>query len=62
MGLRRTLWITLFGSSALGLLIMFSRIITGDTVGLNDLAIQTSAFVIFAFLLWKDRSDKTDED
>ena len=60
-GLRRALWIALFGSAALGFFIMFSKIITGDTVSLNDFAIQTSALVILGVLLLKDRN-KTDED
>ena len=57
-GLRRAIWIALFGSAALGFFIMFSKIITGDTVSINDLAIQTSALVILGFLLFKDRSKK----
>ena len=60
-GLRRALWIALFGSAALGFFIMFSKIITGGTVSLNDFAIQTSALVILGVLLLKDRN-KTDED
>ena len=60
-GLRRAVWIALFGSAALGFFIMFSKIITGDTVALNDFAIQTSALIILGILLLKDRN-KTDED
>ena len=60
-GLRRVVWIALFGSAALGFFIMFSKIITGDTVSLNDFAIQSSALVILGFLLLKDRNN-TDED
>ena len=55
-GLRRTLWIALFGSAALGFLIMFSKIITGEVVSVNDLVIQISALLILGFLLFKDRS------
>ena len=55
-GLRRTVWIALFGSAALGLFIMLTNIIAGDIVSINDLAIQTSALVILGFLLFKDRS------
>ena len=55
-GLRRAVWIALFGSAALGLFIMVTNIIAGDTVSINDLAIQTSALVILGFLLFKDRS------
>ena len=57
-GLRRAVWIALFGSAALGLLIMVTNIIAGDTVSINDLAIQTSALVILGFLLFKDRSEE----
>ena len=55
-GLRRAVWIALFGSAALGLLIMLTNIIAGDSVSINDLAIQVSALVIIGFLLIKDRS------
>ena len=55
-GLRRAVWIALFGSAALGFLIMITNIIAGDNVSLNDLAIQSSALVILGFLLLKDRS------
>jgi hypothetical protein len=55
-GLRRAVWIALFGSAALGLFIMVTNILAGDTVSINDLAIQTSALVILGFLLFKDRS------
>ena len=59
-GLRRAIWIALFGSAALGFFIMFSKIITGDTVSINDFAIQTSALVILGFLLFKDRNKASD--
>ena len=55
-GLRRAVWIALFGSAALGFFIMFSKIITGDTVSMNDFAIQSSALLILGFLLFKDRN------
>ena len=55
-GLRRAVWIALFGSAALGFFIMFTNIIAGETVSINDLAIQISALVILGFLLFKDRS------
>ena len=55
-GLRRAVLIALFGSAALGLFIMVTNIIAGDTVSINDLAIQISALVILGFLLFKDRS------
>ena len=55
-GLRRAVWIALFGSATLGLFIMVTNIFVGDRVSINDLAIQTSALVILGFLLFKDRS------
>ena len=55
-GLRRAVWIALFGSAALGLFIMITNIIAGDTVSFNDLAIQSSALLILSFLLLKDRN------
>ena len=55
-GLRRAVWIALFGSAALGLFIMVTNIIAGDSVSINDLAIQISALVILGFLLFKDRT------
>ena len=60
-GLRRAVWIALFGSAALGFFIMFSKIITGDTVSINDFAIQTSALLILGFLLLKDRNKEVDD-
>jgi hypothetical protein len=51
--LRRAVWIALFGSAALGLFIMVTNIIAGDTVSINDLAIQTSALVILGFCCLK---------
>tara|TARA_Y100001968_G_scaffold286882_1_gene287888 strand:+ start:254 stop:616 length:363 start_codon:yes stop_codon:yes gene_type:complete len=60
-GLRRAIWIALFGSAALGFFIMFTKIITGDVVLINDFVIQTSALFILGFLLFKDRN-KVDED
>ena len=57
-GLRRAVWIALFGSAALGFFIMVTNIIAGDTVSINDLAIQLSALVILGFLLFKDRSQE----
>ena len=60
-GLRRAVWIALFGSAALGLLIMLTNMLAGDKVSINDLAIQTSALLILGFLLLKDRN-KQDND
>ena len=55
-GLRRAVWIALFGSAALGFFIMVTNVIAGDNVSINDLAIQASALIILGFLLLKDRS------
>ena len=55
-GLRRAVWVALFGSATLGFFIMFCKIITGDSVSFNDFAIQTSALLILGFLLFKDRN------
>ena len=60
-GLRRAVWIALFGSAALGFFIMLTNIIAGDTVSIKDLGIQISAIIILGFLLLKDRS-KSDID
>ena len=60
-GLRRAVWIALFGSAALGFLIMFTNIIAGDKVSINDLAIQTSALLVLGFLLFKDRNKQDDD-
>ena len=59
-GLRRAVWIALFGSAALGFFIMVTNIIAGDTVSVNDLAIQTSALLILGFILFKDRNKQVD--
>ena len=55
-GLRRAVWIALFGSAALGFFIMLTNIMAGDKVSINDLAIQASALLILGFLLLKDRN------
>ena len=60
-GLRRAVWIALFGSAALGFFIMFSKIITGDTVSRNDFLIQVSALLVLGFLLLKDRNKEIDD-
>ncbi len=57
-GLRRAVWIALFGSAALGFFIMLTNIIAGDKVSINDLGIQTSALIILGFLLFADRNKK----
>ena len=60
-GLRRAVWIALFGSAALGFLIMLTNIIAGERVSLNDLAIQTSALLILGIILFKDRTNQNDD-
>ena len=60
-GLRRAVWIALFGSAALGFFIMVTNVMAGDNVSVNDLAIQTSALLILGFILFKDRNNQ-DED
>ena len=60
LGLRRAVWIALFGSAVLGLFIMLSKIITGENLSMNDLVIQISALLILGFLLFKDREKQDD--
>ena len=60
-GLRRAVWIALFGSAALGFFIMVTNIMAGDNVSVNDLAIQTSAILILGFILFKDRNNQDDD-
>ena len=60
-GLRRAVWIALFGSAALGFFIMVTNMMAGDNVSVNDLAIQTSAILILGFLLFKDRNNQDDD-
>ena len=60
-GLRRAVWIALFGSAALGFFIMVTNILAGDDVSVNDLAIQTSALLILGFVLFKDRTIQNDD-
>ena len=55
-GLRRLLWVALFASGGLGLLVMSFRVSAGDNVVISDLAIQVGAVVLFGGLLWFDRS------
>ena len=54
-GLRRVIWIALFGSSFIGLCIMGLRAGSGEIVGLNDAAIQIISLLLFGFLLFYDR-------
>ena len=55
-GLRRILWIAFSGSAFLGLLIMLSKIATGDHIDQNGLIIQISACVFFPLFLFFDRN------
>ena len=55
-GLRRILWIAFSGSAFLGLLIMHSRILSGNEFQQNNLLIQLGACVLFPTLLFLDRN------
>ena len=55
-GLRRVLWITFSGSAFLGLLIMLSKIASGNQINQNNLLIQVGACVLFPLLLFLDRN------
>ena len=55
-GLRRILWIAFSGSALLGLLIMLSKIGSGNELQQNNLLIQLGACVIFPTLLFLDRN------
>ena len=46
-GLRRILWIAFSGSAFLGLLIMLSRIASGNELQQNNLLIQLGACLLF---------------
>jgi len=50
------LWIAFSGSAFLGLLIMLSRIASGNELQQNNLFIQFGACVIFPTLLFLDRN------
>ena len=54
-GLRRILWVAFSGSAFLGLLIMLSRIASGNELQQNNLFIQLGACVLFPSLLFLDR-------
>ena len=54
-GLRRILWIAFSGSAFLGLLIMLTRIASGNELQQNNLLIQLCACVLFPTLLFFDR-------
>ena len=55
-GLRRILWIAFSGSAFLGLLIMLSKIASGDELQQNNLFIQLGACILFPALLFFDRN------
>ena len=55
-GLRRVLFIALSGSAFLGLLIMFSKIISGSEVPPYNILIQLCACIVFPALLFFDRN------
>jgi len=55
-GLRRVLWIAFSGSAFLGLLIMLSKIASGNELQLNNFLIQLGACVIFPTLIFLDRN------
>ena len=55
-GLRRTLWVAFSGSAFLGLLIMFSKIVSGSELQQNNLLIQIGACILFPVLFFLDRN------
>ena len=55
-GLRRILWIAFSGSAFLGLLIMLSKIASGNDLQQNNLFIQIGACILFPSLLILDRN------
>ena len=55
-GLRRVLWIAFTGSAFLGLLIMLSKIASGNEIQQNNLLIQLGACALFPFLLFLERN------
>ena len=54
-GLRRILWIAFSGSAILGLLIMLSKVASGNELQVNNLLIQIGACILFPTLLVFDR-------
>ena len=59
-GLRRILWIAFSGSAFFGLLIMLSKIASGNELQQNNLLIQFGACVLFPTLLFLDRDRDRD--
>ncbi len=61
-GIRRIVWIALFGSSLIGLFVMAFREISGQSVLWSDGLIQVIAVMLSGSLLWFDRSRNTNEE
>ena len=55
-GLRRILWIAFTGSAFLGLIIMLSKIASGNELQQNNLFIQLGACILFPALLFFDKN------
>ena len=55
-GLRRIMWMAFSGSAFLGLLIMLSKIASGNEFQQNNLLIQFGACLLFPTLLFYDRN------
>ena len=55
-GLRRLLWIAFSSSAFLGLIIMLSKIVSGNEFQQNNLFIQVGACILFPTLLFLDRN------
>tara|TARA_A100001388_G_scaffold257717_1_gene223742 strand:- start:425 stop:664 length:240 start_codon:yes stop_codon:yes gene_type:complete len=55
-GLRRILWAAFTGSAYLGLLIMLTKLASGNQFQLNNFLIQIGACLIFPLLLFFDRN------
>tara|TARA_B100000989_G_scaffold243774_1_gene190832 strand:- start:322 stop:558 length:237 start_codon:yes stop_codon:yes gene_type:complete len=55
-GLRRILWIAFSGSAFFGLIIMLSKVASGNEFQQNNLFIQVGACILFPTLLFLDRN------
>ena len=55
-GLRRILWIAFSGSAFMGLLIMLSKMASGNELQQNNLLIQVVACILFPTLLFLDKN------
>ena len=55
--LRRILWIAFSGSAFFGLVIMLSKIASGNEFQQNNLLIQVGACIVFPTLLFLDRKN-----